>query len=157
MIAHVYNVEIANAISAAHLPTVIFDPNNAWNNAWHARSQACHVHCDSAATGQMAAGYFIRKGFTSFAFIGDLHEHNWSCWRKNAFSERLNRDNFTCWIYPSPEPDQAEWEIEKKLMIKWLKKLPKPIAIFAANDTRARQVLNACQAAKSISPMKRPY
>ncbi len=26
----------------------------------------------------------------------------------------------------------------------WLKKLPKPVALFAANDNRARQVLDAC-------------
>lgn len=32
-------------------------------------------------------------------------------------------------------------------MCRWLKKLPKPLAVFAANDARGRQVLNACLAA----------
>ena len=147
VIGHIYNQQIADAVSATRLPTVIFDLNNAWKEAWYAKSQACQIQCDSIATGQMAAEYFIQKDFTSFAFVGDIRELNWSCWRKDAFIERLNRDKFTCWIYPSPLPNQKEWEIERKRMIQWLKKLPKPIAIFATNDTRARQVLNACQAA----------
>ena len=29
-------------------------------------------------------------------------------------------------------------------LAKWLKKLPKPLALFACNDTRANQVLNVC-------------
>jgi len=39
------------------------------------------------------------------------------------------------------------WELERKPMIRWLRKLPKPIAIFAAHDARARQVIDACLAA----------
>jgi len=37
-------------------------------------------------------------------------------------------------------------------MCHWLAKLPKPLAIFAANDTRGRQVINACLAANIPVP-----
>ncbi len=37
-------------------------------------------------------------------------------------------------------------------MCRWLKKLPKPTAVFAANDSRGRQVLNACLSADIAVP-----
>jgi LacI family transcriptional regulator len=37
-------------------------------------------------------------------------------------------------------------------MSRWLRKLPKPLAVFAANDARGRQVLNACLAANLPVP-----
>ncbi len=147
IIANDYSRKMAHQIAETRLPTVIFDLNDNWQELWYEKSQACQVQCDSTATGRMAAEHFIRRGFISFAFVSDIHGLNWSCWRKDAFIKCLNRDKFTCWIYPSTEPDQKEWGIERKRMIQWLKKLPKPIAIFAAHDARARQVLNACLAA----------
>ena len=147
IIANIYSREMADAIAAAHLPTVIFDLNDEWQEAWYAMSHACQVQCDSTATGQMAAEHLIQKGFTRFAFVGEINGLNWSRWRKETFVKRLSDAGFSCTIYPALPIAEKEWELERKQMIRWLTKLPKPIAIFAAHDARARQVLDACLAA----------
>jgi len=147
IIANIYSREMADAIAIAHLPTVIFDLNDEWQEAWYAMSHACQVQCDSTATGQMAAEHLIQKGFTRFAFVGEINGLNWSRWRKEAFVKRLAEAGFSCSLYPALAPAERVWELERKPMIRWLRKLPKPIAIFAAHDARARQVIDACLAA----------
>ena len=147
VIANVYSREMAQAIAAASLPTVIFDLNDEWQEAWYTMSHACQVQCDSTATGRLAADHFIQKGFASFAFVGEISGLNWSRWRKESFVSRLAETGFACAVCPDPTPEQREWEQERKQMIRWLRKLPKPVAIFAAHDARARQVLDACLAA----------
>lgn len=147
VIANSYSREMADAIVAARLPTVIFDLNDEWQETWYALSQACQVQCDSVATGKMAADYLIQKGFSSFAFVGETNGINWSRWRKDAFIQRLAEAGFSCHICPDPCLGKRAWELERKAVIRWLRKLPKPIAIFAAHDARGRQLLDACLAA----------
>lgn len=147
VIAHTYSREMADAIAAARLPTVIFDLNDEWQEAWSEMSHACQVQCDSSATGRMAADDLIQKGFTRFAFVGEANGLNWSRWRKEAFVGRLDEAGFSCNLYPGPAPDRMEWDLERRQMTRWLQKLPKPVAIFTAHDARGRQVLDACLAA----------
>jgi LacI family transcriptional regulator len=147
IIANVYSREMADAIVAARLPTIIFDWNDDWQEAWYVLSHACQVQCDSTATGQLAADFFIQKGFARFAFVGEPSGLNWSRWRKESFVKRLAEAGFSCHICPDPLPAQRKWERDRKQLIRWLRNLPKPIAIFAAHDLRARQVLDACLAA----------
>ena len=68
----------------------------------------------------------------------------WSQRRARAFSQRLEADSLKCEIlelpwYVSNEPTEYQ-----QRLYKWLRQLPKPIGIFAGNDIRAKQVLDAC-------------
>ena len=147
VIANSYSRELADAIIAARLPTVIFDLTDDWQEQWSGLSYASQVQCDSSATGRLAAEHLIQKGFTHFAFVGQCTNINWSRWREKAFVERLAQEGIICHVYASPASSATEWEVERARMIRWLKKLPKPVAIFAAHDMRARQVLDACLSA----------
>lgn len=147
VIANSYSREMADAIVKARLPTVIFDLNDEWQETWYVMSHACQVQCDSVATGRMAAEHLIREGFTRFAFVGQTNGINWSRWRKEAFVGRLGESGFSCHLYPEPALGHEDGNLERNKLIRWLKKLPKPIALFAAHDARARQVLDACLAA----------
>ena len=147
VIANSYSREMADAIVAAHLPTVVFDLTDEWQEAWYAMSHVCQVQCDSTATGRMATEHLVQKGFTHFAFVGETNGINWSRWRQEAFVKQLAAAEFPCHVYAGPAPVEREWEVERKHMIRWLRKLPKPVAILAAHDARARQVLDACLAA----------
>ncbi len=147
VIANSYSREMADAIVKARLPAVIFDMNDEWQETWYAMSHACQVQCDSSATGRMAAEHLIQEGFTRFAFVGQTNGINWSRWRKEAFVGRLGESGFSCHLYPEPALGRENGNLERNQLIRWLKKLPKPIAIFAAHDTRGRQVLDACLAA----------
>jgi len=144
VIANSYSRELANAIIAARLPTVIFDLTDDWQEQWSALSYASQVQCDSTATGRLAAEHLLQKGFTHFAFVGQRTNINWSRWREQAFVARLAKEGLTCHVYSGPASSATEWESERAQMIRWLKKLPKPVAIFAAHDMRGRQVLDAC-------------
>ncbi len=144
VIANSYSRELADAIVAARLPTVIFDLTDDWQEECSALSDASQVQCDSTATGSLAAEHLLQKGFSHFAFVGQRTNINWSRWRQKAFVSRLQKNDRTCHVYPGAKPFEQEWEVERVRMTRWLGKLPKPVAIFAANDMRARQVLDAC-------------
>ena len=148
IIARIPNAHVATDIVAARLPTVLIDPADAYLKPRHPLSRCCRVSCDSAAVAHRAAGYYLANGFTSFAFVGEPSGMNWSLWRQEAFVRSLGEAGHSCAVYPSPSLDEKnEWEVERKRMSRWLAKLPKPLAVFAANDARGRQVLNACLAA----------
>ena len=92
--------------------------------------------------------HLIAGGFTHFAYAGAPVATNWSRWRQEAFASRLAEYGHACAVYPGPPArGRAEWERERSAMCRWLAKLPKPVAVFAANDARGRQVLDACLAA----------
>ena len=147
IIARIPNPPAARDIVAARLPTVVIDPIDEYLKASHPLSRCCHVHCDSDAVADRAADFYLGNGFRQFAFVGTPNGINWSRRRQEAFIQRLGEAGFPCAVYPSPTPEEKEWEIECLCMRRWLKKLPKPLAVFAANDARGRQVLNACLAA----------
>ena len=144
IIARIPNAWTASDVVAARLPTVIVDPIDDYLEPGNALARCCRVQCDSLAVGRMAAEHYIRNGFTRFAFVGVPDDINWSQWRMKSFTERLAEAGFGCDVCPPPRTGEHEWEVEHKRVCRWLKRLPKPVAILAANDARGRQVLNAC-------------
>ncbi len=144
IIARIPNDAAAADVVAARLPTVIVDPVDAYLAPAHPLSRCCRLQCDSAAVGRVAAEHYLQAGFTRFAFVGDPRGINWSRWRLEAFTRRLAEAGLACEVYPLPAPGEREWVTERKRMCRWLKRLPKPVALLAANDARGRQVLNAC-------------
>lgn len=101
---------------------------------------------DCDAPSKMAADYFISKGFQNFAFCG-FHMH-WCLNREHFFKYYIHEYGFDINIYQTPkERMQMSWEMEQSYVAEWLLQLPKPIAVFATNDDRARHVLEACHIA----------
>jgi LacI family transcriptional regulator len=148
IIARIPNAKAAADIEAARLPTVLIDPLDPYLAPAHPLSRCCRVQCDSAEVARRAADYYLANGFTRFAFVGEPTGMNWSRWRQEAFVARLAETGHACAVYPEPSAEErGEWEIERQRMSRWLRRLPKPLAVFAANDARGRQVLNACLAA----------
>jgi len=148
IIARVPNARSASEIVAARLPAVIIDPLDPFLAPSHPLSRCCRVRCDSQAVACLAAEHLIAGGFTHFAFAGAPSAVNWSRWRQEAFASRLAEHGHACSVYPGPPASaRSEWERERAAMCRWLAKLPKPVAVFAANDARGRQVLDACLAA----------
>ena len=100
--------------------------------------------CDTPS--KMAADYFISKGFHNFAFCG-FHMH-WCLNREHFFKYYIREHGFDVDIYQTPkEKMRMSWEMEQPYLAEWLMQLPKPIAVFATNDDRARHVLEACHIA----------
>jgi LacI family transcriptional regulator len=152
IIGRIPNPRIAEEIIATRLPAVIIDPTDEFLQPNHPLSQYNSVRCDSASVGRMAADYLLNGNFRHFAFVGEVNGINWSRCRQETFAIRLAESGFSCNIYNVPVSLKQDWNLERKEMSRWLKRLPKPLALFAANDQRARQVLDACQKASLAVP-----
>jgi LacI family transcriptional regulator len=98
------------------------------------------VH-DNIAAGTLAAEHFISKGFCNFAFVS-LREMYFNNDQINGFKSRIEEAGHTASIctYPTdgntPQPDQENW------LRQILKKLPRPLALFAADDVLAVDIVH---------------
>ena len=115
------------------LPTVLiedlFDPVNPKH-----RKGVASIICDHVAEGRTAATYFLARHFSNFAFVGVSGKVIWSELRRRGFEEELRKHGLKCAVFS-----------EKRKLGIWLKSLPKPCAIFAARDMRAREVIDAAE------------
>ncbi len=88
--------------------------------------------------------HFRQLGLSRFAYCG-LDSLYWSGERRDSLRQIIDSNNYKLNIYPTPRTKKLRlWENEKYILIKWLTSLPKPIGLLAANDFRAKQVLDAC-------------
>lgn len=97
----------------------------------------------SARIGQTAAGYFIARGFTHCSFCG-FKQPNWSNERHDSFERTLRQFGI------EPEPGYIDTptrnkESDPRRLARWIAALPKPVGIFACNDDRAINILEACK------------
>lgn len=103
------------------------------------------ITCDDIPIGRAAADYFLRAGFKAFAFVSEVSGKDWSTARGRVYVQTLAEAGFPCSVYaPVSEAERGDAAIGQRKLAQWLKALPKPIALFAAYDVRARQVLDAC-------------
>ncbi len=143
-----HSVEEARLIAETGVPVIVLlQPHPMRQPDYPLFHYPC-VIWNSVEIGHMAADYFIDRSFTQFAFVGDTYsETYWSVEREQGFAELLESTGFTNSYHKYEDcslKEQEDWAVERPRMEKWLKSLPKPIAIFAPNDRRGKQVLDAC-------------
>jgi LacI family transcriptional regulator len=106
---------------------------------------------DHAHAAQLVAEHFLSRGFGHFMFYSDTD--NWSYEeRGESFVSALKRAGHTCtWLrwHRSPDyrDDREQWKRKRKWLISQLKPAPGPLAVFAANDEQALEVLESCESA----------
>ena len=125
------------------------------------------VRTDYAAIGSLAAEHFLAHRFANFGFCGYRHVV-FSDLRRNAFVRCLENRGFRPSIYRPPyqarksasspllrqglteglcgEPDDADW------LTAWLRRLPKPVAVFCCDDFRASDVARLCKRLRLAIP-----
>lgn len=101
---------------------------------------------DQRAIGRLAAEHLLARGFRHFGFYG-VKEVGYSIDRGEAFAVRVKEHNVTFSQYLSPNmfDRRHPWDDEMDALCRWIKTLPMPIGIFAANDARGRVVADACK------------
>ncbi len=135
----------AARLLAANIPTMIANPSDEVLDPANPLSRLSRIVCDNRPIGKCAAEYFLARKFRDFAFIGEVNNASWSEERRVSFCERLMQDGFSCVAYPLLSASaRKDFGVEQGALCDWLKALPKPIAVFAANDVRGRQVLDSC-------------
>ena len=107
------------------------------------------ILCDNVAIARLAADTLADAGFRNFAFVGERSGIQWSVERERAFAAEVARRGFPCHVYQADRDDASE---DNRHLQEWLLGLPRPTALFAAYDIRARQVLDACHAAGLAVP-----
>jgi LacI family transcriptional regulator len=107
---------------------------------------------DDAAGARIAAAHLLERGFRQFAYCGFVGTP-YSDDRSRVFNQVIEQAGFRCFTYESPRhlrgrhPEKAEVEgrLGEENVMRWLRKLPRPIGLMACNDARGQQVLNACR------------
>lgn len=152
IIARVPDDVTAKALLASRLPTVLFNPPGDYLERTHPLSRYSRTQLDSEAIGALAADYFLGRSPRAFVYVDHTGGAHWTNIRREAFCARLRQAGKAYHIYPLPPKDKRDWVVERPRLCAWLQKLPKPMAIFAANDTRGREVLDACLVAGIAVP-----
>ena len=148
IIAYIDDPEMRAHFLAAKLPTVLIEPFLSPNSKIPTRRKTVTLVNDDAREGNTAAEYFLSLHFKSFAYVGTPEKTPWSGLREQGFVDRLKREGHDCQVYPElPEDEREDFAREMPRLVKWLKELPRPTAVFTAHDLRARQILTAADAA----------
>lgn len=103
-------------------------------------------------TGQMAADFFLQKGFKNFAFYG-YKDVVWSNERCQGFCERIKEKGYgeRFWEYQK-QPLDSLWYYESEPLAEWLHSLPHPTALMACDDTSGNRILEVCRTASIRVP-----
>lgn len=165
ILAHIPNMESLHEILSKRCPTVLLARDIAQDLSGCHRPDSplgpVFVRCDNAAIGKMAAEYFLEKGFRKFAYVPYSRNVCWCEERRSAFVSALEERGFSVSqfregtsTYPentssarSEDVPASDWFSRREELQHWLEELPKPAAVFTANDFRGRQVLEVCQRA----------
>lgn len=118
---------------------VHINPRDVRDGAWTIRH-------DSRATGNLAARELLKLAGRAFAYVGDPTNAPWSRMRGEHFAQTLARFGFGCAfcdLVRHPNNPLAE----QRTLLRWIKSLELPCAVFSANDKTAESVLAAALAA----------
>lgn len=108
---------------------------------------------DATTVAKLAANFFLKAGFKHFAFSG-YEGIPFSDRRAAAFAEYLAKHGKTVLEMPATPRIGDAGDIQaieqhgmmaNQATARWLNARPHPLAVFACNDVRAQQVLNACR------------
>lgn len=112
---------------------------------------ACVVH-DSNTTSIMAAKELMTLNCASYAYVAWYEPHYWNTLRYREFKKALAINGHAVRKFiPEPSDIHDHIGLQKRLRL-FLRSLPKPCAIFAANDKIGVQVIYAARAEKLSIP-----
>ncbi|WP_321518842.1 DNA-binding transcriptional regulator [uncultured Bacteroides sp.] len=96
-------------------------------------------------TGKMVADFFLQRGFKNFAFFG-YKNACWSQERCEGFKDEVTKFGFKNNFYAFHNQKLEElWFYKQHPLSKWLKSLPKPIALMACDDTQGQIITEICK------------
>ena len=127
------------------LPVVWFDAKPG------SRGEGAYMGLASEEVAHTAARELLDLGYDNLAYVGYRKPIYWSRVRDRVFSSDIRAAGKH--LSPSFIPDYAASPIDqRRQLIAWLKALPKPCGVFAANDGVGGEVLEACDQAEIKVP-----
>ncbi|MFO7936384.1 MAG: DNA-binding transcriptional regulator [Kiritimatiellia bacterium] len=137
--------ELDSIIMRTSVPAVLVeDPNGLFLSEFPPNNNYSVLRSDTQAIGNMAAAYFLKNGFKNFAYVGEIHGIDWSLKRGDTFVAAIEKAGYSCRRYGALANEDEDAGVERDRLCGWLTDLSKPVALLAAMDNRARQVIDAC-------------
>ncbi|HEV7300231.1 MAG TPA: XylR family transcriptional regulator [Tepidisphaeraceae bacterium] len=114
------------------------------------------VSADDAAVGAMAAQHFIERRFRHFAYLG-YADMLYSVDRERGFCEKVRLHGMKVAVYHAARPSANTFPRSLKAfddggLAKWLREMPKPVAILTCHDACAMQLAETCRIAGLAVP-----
>lgn len=131
--------DVSNFVRRAKVPTVdlsVIRPD----------IKVPRVSGDHFAIGQTAGELFTERGFQHYAWF-TTHDDPASRLRREGFFSVVKPQALTLenWIFPQRARRKLdEWTVKSEWLIKRLRAIPKPAAVFSFHDGEAANVLDAC-------------
>ena len=136
IIAQLENIDL-DRLNELGIPIII-------QNYKERTNKICNITGDYFGTGQMAAGFFLSRGFSNFAYYG-YKDMVWSRERAVGFRSKLKDYGYTVSMLNNDSRKTEQWSFDLDVVSKWLKSLPKPVALFACDDYFASQITETCK------------
>lgn len=147
IIARIANDRVAHAILDVNLPTIALGLSDEQMRPGSPLAKFSELSSNAVEVATIAANHLLERRFSHFAYVG-LEDRCWSQRRVREFTRQLNKLDASPHVYSQPKRRQDRiWENEQVILADWLQKLPKPVGLFACNDDRGREVLEACMLA----------
>ncbi|MBN2294202.1 MAG: DNA-binding transcriptional regulator [Pirellulales bacterium] len=113
------------------------------------------VATDLSAAGRMGAEHLLDRGFVHFAYYG-LKNQSFVNRHYRGFADAVSGVCKECAFYgttsESVSRKRAAWSSQQKGLVRWLKKLAKPVAIVAWTTEFGREIIHACRQAGILVP-----
>lgn len=137
-----YKSDFLSYLQQAEIPCVALSIAGDWR-------ATPRVECDNTRIGVMAAEHLLERAYRNFIwapFADDEMNRD----RFGGFQSRLKREHCSCQTLPPIlSREGAGWSDassdRRRTLIEQLRALPRPAAIFAANDCVAADVIDACR------------
>src|SRR3954468_6196131 len=147
IIARIADDRTAQAVIDAHLPTIAIGLTDEQMSPGSPLSKFSEISSDPVEGSRVAADHLLERQLVQFAYVG-RNDRGWSGRREKAFRTYLAERHFDVHTYKAPKLRKDRvWEKEQAFLARWLSALPRPIGVFACDDDRGREVLEACKLA----------
>jgi LacI family transcriptional regulator len=152
IIARIPDRQVAKAILRAGVPTIALGLTDDQMRPGSPLSKLCDISSDPQEVSRLAVEHLLERQFSNFAYVGS-EDRGWSRRRESAFRNILAERGFSPQIYRQPTRTlDRQWEREQEFLAQWIASLPTPVGLFACDDDRGREVLEACTLAGLAVP-----
>lgn len=121
------------------LPTVFLDRNPGTID----RGAVC-VYSDAKSIGQLAARELLALNAASYAYAPFTDNLRWSLERGREFAAALKLNHVRCRIFRHERKEVTD-DVYLRELDRWIRELPKPAAVFAANDYIGETVVSSAR------------
>jgi LacI family transcriptional regulator len=144
IIARIPDARSASEILKAGVPTIALGLTDEQMSRGNPLSKVSEISSDPVEVSRLAAEHLLERGLVNFAYVGS-EDRSWSARRERTYYNFLSKRGLNPHVYRQPKRAQDRmWEREQATLAEWIRGLPTPIGLFACDDDRGREVLEAC-------------